>query len=130
MGTILHNDPPHRDNTFGNDAIVYTWESLTVSDIYGNPVKMPGSADRSVQITGALGSGGAITMYGSNVVAPDLSDDDDWFVLRDAGFNPLVLSSLTGEEVVTLPLWIRPKLTAGDGETDLTVHLVMKGNHL
>jgi hypothetical protein len=126
MATVVHEK--HRLRTFGDDAIVITWTPLTVTNNYGDPIQMPGSADRSIQITGALGTLGAVTMYGSNVVDPDLSDDDDWFILDDAKGNPIVLDSLRGEEIVILPLWIRPKITAGDGSTALAARLVMKGN--
>ena len=115
-------------HTFADDAMVVTWASLTTTNNYGAPVQMPGRADRSIQLTGTLGAAGAVTMYGSNVFDPNLANDADWAILDDAKGNPLVLSTLRIEEIVTLPLWIRPKITAGDGSTSLTARLVMKGN--
>ena len=114
-----------RIKEFGNEAFIYTWTALTTTDNYGSPTKLPGWSDRCVQMNGALGTGGQVTMYGSNVVSPNLANDDDWFILNDAQGNALTLDTLRGEQIIEVPLWIRPKISGGNGATDLNIHLCL-----
>lgn len=115
-----------RIKTFGDDGHVVTWASMTTTDNYGSPVSMPGSADRSVQLLGTLGTGGAVTMYGSNKSSPNEANDDDWAILTDPQGNNIVLSTLKIEAITEIPRFIRPKVTAGDGSTSLTVVLLLR----
>jgi hypothetical protein len=115
-----------RIQTLLDDCHVITWALLTTTNNYGSPMAMPGSADRSVQMIGTLGGGGAVTIYGSNVADPDLTDEDDWAVLTDPQGNNLVLSTLKIEAITEVTRWIRPKITAGDGSTSLTIHMMLR----
>jgi hypothetical protein len=117
-----------RLETWGDNTRIVTWAALTTTNNYGSPFEMPGWSDRSIQLIGTLGTGGAVTLYGSNVAAPDLTDDDDWAILTDQSDNNLALSTLKVEQVMQLTRWVRPKITAGDGSTSLTaILLVSKG---
>lgn len=115
-----------RIETFQDDCHVVTWALLTTTNNYGTPIEMPGSADRSVQLLGTLSTGGAVTMYGSNVASPTLTDDVDWAVLTDPQGNSIALSTLKVEAVTEIMRWIRPKITGGDGSTSLTVKMLMR----
>lgn len=119
-----------KPDSFGDFVHVWKWAALTTTNNYGSPIKMPGSADRSVQMVGTLGSGGAVTIYGSNLPSPDLSDDDDWSILTDPQGNNLALSALKIEAILELPLWIRPKVTGGNGSTSLDIYLLMRNPDL
>ena len=124
MATVNHT-LTHID-TFGDDSHVATWAALTTTNNYGSAIQMPGSADRSFQITGTLSTGGAVTLYGSNVLSPNLADDTDWSILTDPQGNNIALDSLKVEAVTELTLWVRPKITGGDGSTSLNAHLLLR----
>lgn len=126
MATIAHVITRIED--FKDDAHIITWGPLTFTGTdVGTPIKMPGSADRSVQVLGTLGTGGSVRIQGSNVPSPDVSAaSTDFVVLTDPQGNALDLASLKIEQVMEVPLWIRPLVTAGDGATSLTVQLLVR----
>ena len=115
-----------RVSTFGDSTTVVTWTALTTTDNYGSAVEMPGASDRSFQMLGTLGTGGAITLYGSNKASPNAANDDDWAILTDPQGNNIVLSTLKVEAITELTRWIRPKITAGDGTTSLNGLLLLR----
>lgn len=111
--------------THGDRAHVIEWTGLTQATLdTGNPVEMPGSSDRSVQVTGTFGAGGSVRLEGSNKEAPTV--DADYAVLTDPQGNALDVTSAKIEQVMELTRWIRPRVTAGDGTTSLTVRLLVK----
>ncbi len=112
--------------TYGDTGChVITWAALTQAGLdSGVPYECPGAADRSVQVTGTLGAAGSVRIEGSNVAAP--ASDADWFVLTDPQGNALNLTALGGEAVTEITRWIRPRVTAGDGTTSLTVRLLAR----
>lgn len=111
---------------FLDDCHVITWTGLLNGD-HGDPVKMPGSADRSVQVLGTLGAGGSVQIQGSNVPAPTTTfASTDFVPLTDPSSTQLDINSLKMEGVLEIPLWIRPKVTAGDGTTNLTVRMLFR----
>lgn len=112
-------------NTWGDSCQYVRWNGLlqTSSDT-GEAFECPGAADRSVQLLGTLGTGGAVTIEGSNAAAPGVND---WGVLTDPQGNNLVLTSIGKVEAVSeVTRWIRPRVTAGDGTTNLDVALVAR----
>lgn len=110
--------------TLGDNAVVCTWTPLTQSGSDdGSPLEIPGWADRSVQVLGTLGTGGSVRIEGSNVASPGASD---WATLTDPQGNALDITSLKIESITELTRWIRPRVTAGDGTTSLTVHLLAR----
>jgi hypothetical protein len=119
MATITptHSNP----TTFGNDKVhVYSWTPMTFagSDV-GSPIEMPGSADRTVQVTGTLGTGGSVRIEGS-------LDGSTYHVLTDPQGNALDINALKVETIMEIVRYIRPRVTAGDGTTSLSVHILMR----
>jgi hypothetical protein len=109
------------------DVVLYQWTGLTQATLdAGAAIQMPALADRSVQVLGTLGAGGSVRIEGSNKAAPDESTSTDWAVLTDPQGNDLNLSALKIEAVTEPVLWIRPRVTAGDGTTSLTVILLLR----
>lgn len=106
--------------TFGDRAHVVTWGPMTFSgsDV-GLPIEMPGSSDRSVQVIGTLGVGGSVRLEGSN-------DGTNYVALNDPSSAALDIASLKIEAVLELTRFVRPRVTAGDGSTSLTVILLVK----
>lgn len=108
-------------STYGNTGVhIYTWTPMTFSgsDV-GTPIEMPGSADRSVQVTGTLGTGGSLRVEGS-------MDGVTYHVLTDPQGNALDITTLKIETIMEVVRYIRPRITAGDGTTSLTCRILMR----
>jgi hypothetical protein len=100
---------------------VAVWTPLTTTDDVGRAVKMAGSADRSVQVDGTFGAGGTLRIEGSN-------DGVSFYVLTDPQGNALDFIA-AGIEAVSEPVrFIRPRVTAGDGTTSLSVTMLLRRN--
>lgn len=109
-----------RVDTFLDDAHVINWSGLLNGDD-GAPVEMPGSADRTVQFLGTFGTGGTIIIEGTNEQTPTT-----YFPLTDPQGNAISKTAASGESVLELTRWIRPRVTAGDGSTNLQALLLVK----
>jgi len=109
-----------RLQTVGDDVMVVTWAGLLQSSSDdGNAFTSPGWADRSVQVTGTLGVGGSVRIEGSN-------DGTNYAPLTDPQGNALDITTLKIETVTELCAYIRPRITAGDGTTNLNVILLAR----
>jgi hypothetical protein len=76
-------------------------------------------ADRCIQVTGTFGTGGSLTIQGSN-------DGTNWGSLADPQGNALTFTSSKLEQALELPMYVRPVVTAGDGTTNLTCTILMR----
>lgn len=101
---------------YGNTVVVYTWTGLANGDS-GTPVQGPGWADRSFQIEGTFGAGGTLVIEGSN-------DTVNYHTLDDPFSNPLSITSATVKQLTEVTYLIRPRVSAGDGTTSLTISAV------
>jgi len=99
----------------GERTIRVTWTGLALNDT-GAPIDYPVYIDRSVQVKGTFGTGGAVTIEGSN-------DDATFNSLSDPRGNALTVNTAKLEQVEDVSKSIRPNVTAGDGTTNLTVVL-------
>lgn len=114
------------DDFIRNRSTYITWANMANGDT-GEPLSFAGHADKTVQVFGTFGTGGSITFEGSN--DSRVVDDPDnavWFSLSDPYAMPLTMTSADGELVVANPRYTRPRVTAGDGTTSLTVILCCK----
>lgn len=102
----------------GNAKLV-SWSGLLNGDD-GAAADWVNYSDRCFQVTGTFGAGGSCTIQGSN-------DGTNWAPLADPQGNALTFTSQKIEQALELPRFVRPVVTAGDGTTDLTVTLCMKG---
>ena len=96
----------------------------------GAPIEVSNLADKSVHIFGTFGSGGSVTIYGSNDPA-DLAKvpgagGANWVVLTDPQGNALTKTALSIEQILENTLYMACKVTAGDGTTNLTVAIAGK----
>jgi len=94
------------------------WTGLLNGDT-GEAIELVDYADRTATITGTFGTGGSITMQGSN-------DNSNWFSLTDPQGNAITKTAAGMEIIVEAPLYIRPSVTAGDGTTSLTVQILCR----
>ena len=77
-------------------------------------------ADRSVQVFGTFG-GASVVIEGSN-------DGTNWAVLTDPQGNDLSISSAKIEQILEVCLFLRPRISGGDGTTSLTAVVVARDN--
>lgn len=106
-------------------AHVAVWAGLLNGDD-GAPVKMASSQDRSVQYNGTFGAGGSIQLEGSNDVVANGSVPTNWFLLNTPQGTTGAKTANGIVQIEEATLWVRPRVTAGDGTTTLTASLFMK----
>jgi hypothetical protein len=104
------------------DGWVIQWGPMASGDV-GSPVSatdnIAGHADRSVQVEGTFGAGGALVIEGSN-------DLVNFEVLNDPSSTPLSFASAHIKGVLEAVRQIRPRVPSGDGTTAVTVSLMMR----
>jgi hypothetical protein len=122
MATI-NETLPAKLATLDYDGIALVeWAALTkATDDVGRAVNLAQFADRSVQVTGTFGTGGSVRIEGS-------LDGTNYYALTDPQGNALDITTAKIEAVSEMTLWIRPRVTAGDGITSLTVRLVARAD--
>lgn len=107
--------------TRGDDCHVMTWANLTAANDTGEAIEMPGSVNRSVQMSGTFGAGGKVVLEGSN-------NGNEWIVLTDGNGNVLRFTGPGLSNVGELTRYIRPRREAG-ASVDVTVDLLMRRPH-
>jgi hypothetical protein len=96
------------------------WEGFAASADVGTAVELSSYPDRSVQVLGDFGTGGEITIQGSN------DGGTTWATLTDPQGNALVFTSARIEAVTELVQQVRPNATAGSG-ADIDVYMMFGG---
>lgn len=108
------------DSFVGNSRLV-TWTPLANGDS-GSAVSLSEFTDRSAAVTGTFGAGGTLIIEGT-------IDGTNWFTLTDPQGNNLSFTSARLEAISEATVQIRPRVTAGDGTTALTVTMLAhRGN--
>ena len=102
---------------YGNTVVVYTWTPLTNGDS-GAPVSGPGWADRTFQVEGTFGAGGTLIVEGSN-------DGVNYRTLDDPFGNALSITAVGVKQLTEVTLYVRPRISAGDGTTSLTISALL-----
>jgi len=101
------------------DGLVYSW-ALTAGDD-GQPVYVPGNADRSVHVVGDL-AGGTVVLEGSNEPTTSASN---YVTLIDGDGNPLSFSAPDFKDVRPVARQCRARRIGGGGGV-VTVYLFVK----
>jgi len=99
-------------------VVTISWSGLLNGDS-GEPANLAEFSDRSVQIAGTLGSGGTIVVEGSN-------DGVTYYTLKDIFGTSLSFTTLGLSGIAEITKWIRVRVTAGDGSTDLQAIVVAR----
>ena len=116
MATII----PTSDDISGNKSVIRrSWALLTTTDNVGSPFPFAEWADRSIQVTGTFGAGGNLKWEGSN-------DGTNYYVLTDPQGNALDITTAKIEAITEICAFARPRVSAGDGTTSLTVTLIAR----
>lgn len=118
MATITPTITPGKN--FGDESLYLSYTPMTFSGTdVGVPLEEPGRADRSVQVTGTFGAGGNLRIEGSN-------DGTNYATLTDPQGNALDFTTAKIEQVSEITRYLRPRVTAGDGTTSLTVTIMAR----
>ncbi len=114
------------DDFIKNRSTYITWSNLANGDT-GEPLSFAGHADKTMQVFGTFGTGGELTFEGSNDPRV-LSDPNNavWFTMNDPQTLPLTKTGAGGDLIIENPRFMRPRVTAGDGTTSITVILCCK----
>jgi hypothetical protein len=97
---------------------VAEWAALANAES-GNAASIPVEATtRSVQVSGTFGAGGAVAIEGSN-------DGVTWAPLSNTFVaTALSITAAAISDIAQNTRFIRPRVTAGDGTTNLKITLV------
>lgn len=106
-GTVGRNVDP-RDT-----SVIVTWTGLLNGDD-GAPVALPSYGEKTFQLSGTLGAGGTLQIEGSN-------DGVTYSTLEDKQGVAATLAALAMVSVQDRPIYVRPRISAGDGTTSLSV---------
>jgi hypothetical protein len=113
MATISNSTSPTQTNV----AFIGRWENMLQNDD-GARFSVAQYTDKSVQVVGTFG-GATLAFEGSN-------DGVNWSTLSDPQGNPLTFTAAKIEMVAEATLFVRPRITGGDGTTSLSVYVLMK----
>jgi hypothetical protein len=107
------------DASFPGESALVSWTGLLNGDD-GSSLEYGAYTDRSVQFVGTFGAGGTIVLEGSN-------DGTTWVTLTDPQGNAISKTSASIEAISEATRYVRPRVTAGDGTTNLAAHLFLRG---
>ena len=94
------------------------WSGLLNGDD-GAAYSGPTLPDKCIQVTGTFGVGGTVIIEGSN-------NGTNWNTLVDPQGNALSFTVQGLETLLDNPFFVRPRVTAGDGTTNLVVTLISR----
>lgn len=103
------------------DAVVgwqVVWATMANGDT-GQPVEIPGYADKTIQVTGTFGTGGSVACEGSN-------DRVNFAALTNPTGTVIAITAANIQAVTEAVLQVRPHVTAGDGTTALVVTMFFR----
>jgi hypothetical protein len=95
-----------------------TWSGMANGDV-GAPVRYHSHADRSVQVAGVFGTGGTVLIEGS-------VDEANFATLSDPQGIALSLTAAKVKAISEMTTVVRPRVSAGDGTTALTVTMIVR----
>ena len=98
------------------ELVQVQWSGLATGDD-GEPVSLPGFADRSVQVEGTFG-GSSTAIQGSN-------DGTNYRALNDITKTAIAITAAGVEQVLEITKYIRPVVTGGAG-SGITVTLIAR----
>ena len=101
---------------------VLTWLTLTTANDVGVAFLSAAWPDKTVHVEGTFGAAGAVAIEGTNEESPT-----NWHTLTDPQGDPLSFSAGGIKTILENTRWIRPKVTAGDGTTDIDVVMMIAG---
>lgn len=108
-----------QDTTCAGSCVTLIWETLTTANDTGVAIQYGAYGDRTVQLVGTWGTGGTVVIQGS-------LDGTTYATLTDVTGNALSFTANGLKAVSEAVRYIRPKVTGGDGTTDVDVYIFMR----
>lgn len=103
----------NRNITKDNSVIAVTWTGLLNADV-GDPVSYASFGDKTFQVTGTFGAAGNVLIEGSN-------DGVTYTALSNRQGTAMNFTAAGLNTSQDKPVFVRPRVTAGDGTTSLAV---------
>lgn len=108
------------DKSLGSDALeVITWATLNNGDVGEAYLYKDVAFEKTVQVDGTFGTGGTLVFEGSN-------DGTNWVTMKDNSGTALSVTNTFVRNVFDAPIYYRPRVSAGDGTTNLRCILVLR----
>lgn len=98
---------------------VYRWMTMANGDV-GAPLYLSDSSDKTVQVLGTFGTGGSVTIQGSN---HPVTETPTYATLHKVDISAATYTAAGMDVIIDNPVCIRPYVTAGDVSTDLDIML-------
>lgn len=107
----------NRTNSTDGASIQVSWTNLTFSGLdTGSPLSYSAWNERTVHVFGTFGVGGTVSIEGSN-------DGTNWAPVANRAGAAMTFTTPGLNRVQDYPLYLRPRITAGDGTTSLSVFI-------
>lgn len=117
--------PTIKQGEVDNSLTYVTWTGLLNGD---DGTAVPGAewGDRSIYFVGTFGAGGTVILEGTNEEVPA-----NWVQLADPQGTGISKTANGIEQVLEITRWVRPRVSAGDGTTNITaIMLARRANSL
>jgi hypothetical protein len=101
-----------------NGVIVRRWSNMALNDS-GAPFSLARYTDKTVQVTGTFGSGGTVVIEAS-------LDGTNYETLKTVFGADLSFTAGGIQTITEVPVYLRPRITAGDGTTSITVTILVR----
>lgn len=114
MATIVPTVTRNGDGS----VIKMSYETLTTTNDVGSVIAWPEYWGRTIQVLGTFGAGGTLLVEGSN------DGGTTWATLDDGFGDPLSITAAGIYTITAVTELTRVRVSAGDGTTDLDVHIL------
>ena len=108
--------------TLAKGVIQAKWTGLTTTGA-GRALDAHAYPDKTVILAGTIGSGTTVVLQGSTATNP-LVTGGSWYTLTDQSDNALSLSTGKVETIAQNPRMIRPRVTAKNANTNVSVTII------
>ncbi len=104
--------------TIGTQVRLFVWNNLANGDV-GAAIEIVDFADLTLTLSGTFGTGGTVTLKGSN-------DGTNYFAITDPQGNAITKTAGGIKSVNETPRYLRPEVTAGDGTTAIDAQILAR----
>ena len=109
------------------DPIAVQWGSSINGAKFGDtftPIISASLVDHSIQVEGLFGSGTSVTLQGSNDATSTTTGN--YHALTDPFSNTIAMGSAQIRQTTEVTSWIKPAVTAGDGNESLIITVAFR----
>ena len=100
-----------------DSVIVATWSGLAALNDVGAPIGFAAWSAKSFACTGTFAGTPTVIIEGSN----DIDNPTNWVPISNRNLTNISFTAAGIQTAKDMPLWVRPRLTAGSGGASITV---------